>query len=344
MIKQIFFIFYFFSAIVFADTQNSTANLTKSEIEQFQSELKRFSSNVSVAVDVTNGISYVRMNEGQDAGIVFAINSSKGNNIGKLNHNSNLPDIKYYGLEINKDNQLVVIERNNHSIQRTVYNPTEFDGEVFFGEPVDIKVQTLYESGVKSAATSSKNDSDLNSDNGSSIKVSAYSGSAAGFTAGLLSGLGFAFRHYFNSGNGYHVGGAFWGNSDSYNFNVSSEYLHMLSFSDNTRFYALGGASVFYSANQEQIYDPAPVPVDPTTPPKDTSTTASVKTKKVTDSSYNAGLGLGIEWVPSGWQNKSISFIMELHFVFSWKESTDVRLKYSGVSLIPSASIMYYLR
>lgn len=158
-------------------------------------------------------------------------------------------------------------------------------------------------------------------------------GMAAGFSAGLTTGLGFAVRKFNENGNGFHVGAAIVSTDGNIDFNIGTEYLKALKVGENTRFYALSGLSTFYSESTETI----------ASQPSDAKDVNSVDyaTRKTSSASYNIGAGLGIEWVLGGWAKKGLSVAIEGTENFSFIKNEDQDLK-KEFRFSPSFIIIHY--
>jgi len=76
---------------------------------------------------------------------------------------------------------------------------------------------------------------------------------AVGLTAGLLSGVGFAFRQYQPGGEtAYHIGGLAYGSTDSHFFNIGVEWLKKMSEFDTSRLFWFVGSSFYQSFRRHE--------------------------------------------------------------------------------------------
>lgn len=166
-------------------------------------------------------------------------------------------------------------------------------------------------------------------------KTTYQSGKGAGFTAGLLTGLGFAFREFFGNGWGLSIGAGGLSSNGSVDANAGVEIMKVLDEKEKMRFYALMGVSSFYSRTQ-QWRQTNPDPAHPEY--------VTGETYFASDASYNFGVGLGIEWAPAGFANNGISFAFELPLAVSLKHVESQGVSFLGIRPIPSISIVYYFK
>lgn len=173
-------------------------------------------------------------------------------------------------------------------------------------------------------------------------KLKSTPGMAAGLTAGLLSGIGFAFRQYFDNGWGYHFGFAGYGNKTSVAADIGMEVLRVLDETSKARFYALAGTSIYYSRNQIFIPTEPTTPYDPNNPksqgPQDGTYTYE------NSMMYNFGVGIGLEWSPGMLNQKGVAFAIELPLSVTFNQTDRQGLAFDSVLPIPSASIIYYFK
>lgn len=168
------------------------------------------------------------------------------------------------------------------------------------------------------------------------VKEQKYTpGKAAGFTAGLITGLGFAYRQFFANGWGYHVGFGGIGDKNSIDANIGAQVMKVLDETSKARFYLLSGVSTYYSKSS---YTRPVEPYDPNDPSKPTEF-ETISENRLT---YNVGVGLGLEWAPAGLANKGVSFSVELPLLIYFDQLNDTGVTFGGLRTIPAASIIYY--
>jgi len=168
-------------------------------------------------------------------------------------------------------------------------------------------------------------------------QTSYQSGMAAGFTAGLLSGLGFAYKQFFGNGWGMAIGfGGISQNGGEVDANIGAELMRILDEKERVRFYALFGVSSFYSRYKEYDYS---YPSNPEHPDYQEPTYHFTN-----EASYNFGVGLGIEWAPAGFKENGVSFSFELPFAVSLLHKEAQGVSFNGIKPIPSVSIVYYFK
>lgn len=171
------------------------------------------------------------------------------------------------------------------------------------------------------------------------VKLEESKRGGLGFTAGLISGLGFAYRKHFENSFGIQVGGIGWGDQNSSFTSVGAEIIKTISRSEKVRFYALGGTSIF-RRNQKDYQDYSTcyaAPGDPRspTPPPDVCIPV---TGDRTTGTLNFGAGLGFEFTPS----KHIGISLELPVTLMLDLEKTKRFKRQGIYPIPSISLVYY--
>jgi hypothetical protein len=173
------------------------------------------------------------------------------------------------------------------------------------------------------------------------VKIEEAKNGGLGFTAGLISGLGFAYRKHFENSFGVQVGGIGWGDQNSSFASVGAEVIKTISRTEKIRFYALGGASIFRKNQKDYAdYSPCYPPISPTDPRPggppvvDCQPTISDRTT----GTLNFGAGLGIEFTPS----KHIGISIELPVTLMLDLEKTNRFKRNGIYPIPSISLVYY--
>jgi len=163
------------------------------------------------------------------------------------------------------------------------------------------------------------------------------SGHGLGFTAGLASGLGFAYRKHFENRFGIQLGGIAWGDKNSSFTSLGIELIRTLSRTEKMRFYAVAASSVFINNRLNYDYSPCypanpvrePIPVQPICDPSETHNRTGT---------LNFGAGIGIEFNPS--QHVGISFELPLTVMLDLEKQN--RYKRKGVYPVPSVSLVYY--
>jgi hypothetical protein len=160
------------------------------------------------------------------------------------------------------------------------------------------------------------------------------SGNGLGFTAGLLSGIGIAYRRHFANKWGIQVGGIAFGDRSSLLASLGANLMRTLSMTQKVRFYAVFGASTFYSGSQGYDYSGIPVDCYETGGPKACEPAA---TGWVNSASLNFGAGLGMEFVLA----KNLGLAIELP-VTVMLDINDAGLTFGRVYPIPTGSLIYY--
>ena len=164
----------------------------------------------------------------------------------------------------------------------------------------------------------------------------ASPGMAAGFTAGYLTGLGFALRQTFDNGWGYQVGMGGISDKNSTNADLGIEIMKVLDQRQKIRFYAMAGATAFYSKNKYCEYKPTEPGVDP----------VPCVDRTEQKGSYNVGIGIGAEIRPAGFEENGFAFAVELPIwvALDHAEGKGVTFNaFHGIP-IPSISIVYYFK
>lgn len=134
------------------------------------------------------------------------------------------------------------------------------------------------------------------------------SGNGAGFAAGAISGVGFAYRRHFANKWGIQVAGIALGSNNDFSTTFGVNFLRTLSKKEKTRFYLIMGSAFFYNVqNQDSQLDHNLV--------------------------VNLGFGLGIEWNFS--DDAHLSFELPIHLLYDLDSSWQVMY-------IPSVSLIYY--
>ncbi len=152
-----------------------------------------------------------------------------------------------------------------------------------------------------------------------------------GFTAGLVSGLGFGYRKHFENRFGVQIGGVGWGSRTESFVSLGVEALRTLSRSDSVRFYGLAGASVFRNNRQEYDYSACYLAGPPVA-------NCSVESQRITTGSLNFGVGIGMEFMPG--RHVSVSVELPLSLMLDLEKAS--RFDRQGIYPIPSVSLIYY--
>lgn len=163
-----------------------------------------------------------------------------------------------------------------------------------------------------------------------SPKAASKARQGVGFTAGLVSGMGFAYRRHFANGFGMQVGGSGWASRDESFVSLGAEAIRTISRSERTRLYWVAGTSMFRNTNPYYDYDScypvmrsAPICV----PPETRRTTGSV----------NIGAGIGLEFTGT---RIGVSFEVPVSLMLDIEQGH--RFERKGVYPIPGVSLIYY--
>ncbi len=73
------------------------------------------------------------------------------------------------------------------------------------------------------------------------------------FTAGMLSGMGFAYRLYETHDKAHHIAGIMFGDTNSFESNLGYMNLNKMREYENSALYWLWGGSVFYATHKKSI-------------------------------------------------------------------------------------------
>jgi hypothetical protein len=152
-----------------------------------------------------------------------------------------------------------------------------------------------------------------------------------GVTAGLLSGVGFSYRQYFNDNLGFKVSGVAFFDQNQMFADIGLQGMYVFSENNWLRFYALGGVSNY--TTKRPSYNNYPYPV----PPSDNNSYDSVvipsRYSSNTDTFNSIGAGIGIEL---GRQAQGLSLALELPLIVSFRNLT-----LFSFYPIPQLSILY---
>lgn len=143
----------------------------------------------------------------------------------------------------------------------------------------------------------------------------------AGFLLGPIGGMGFTYRRFDEGGKGWQAGGLAYSTNDDTTVVVGGQRMWTLRSGPKSRFYALAGATHFFSKERRPVYlGPFPPgPMEPTYEDHD-------------DSHTNIGGGLGISLGSS----EGAAFVVELPLVMTF-EGTDL----TTVAPIPQVALLY---
>jgi hypothetical protein len=151
-----------------------------------------------------------------------------------------------------------------------------------------------------------------------------------GFTAGLVSGLGFAYRRHFANTLGLQIGGSGWAGRDESFLSLGGEVMRTLSRSDRSRLYLVAGTSIWRNRGPDYDYSGCiPVVQGP-------SACVPVETQHTTGS-LNVGAGIGLEFAGS---HVGLSLEVPISVMLDLDESH--RFERKGIYPIPGVSLIYY--
>jgi hypothetical protein len=172
--------------------------------------------------------------------------------------------------------------------------------------------------------------------------VDYASGSGFGFAAGLQSGLGMAYRRHFANKWGVQVAGIAWGDSNNIFANLGGSVMWTLSKSQSVRFYALAGASVYYSGQYGWDYVSCPEPTKPDGLENGASCGSETQSWQ-SGTSLNFGLGVGMEIMVA----KRLGLALELPLTLMLRTGSSSSCDngsfcFGGVYPIPNGSLIYY--
>ncbi|MBI3892038.1 MAG: hypothetical protein HY303_10980 [Candidatus Wallbacteria bacterium] len=147
---------------------------------------------------------------------------------------------------------------------------------------------------------------------------------AAGFTAGAIGGIGFAYRRFTSDGWGWQLGGlAALDRSDRLVI-LGGQRMKSLNVRQRSRFYALAGAMGILNTDRFDEMQPASgAPAG--SPP------VFVRRSR-NEASFNVGGGLGISYETDG----GVGFVLELPLVFEFQHGLE------SVGPIPQAALLYH--
>jgi hypothetical protein len=165
---------------------------------------------------------------------------------------------------------------------------------------------------------------------GSTVKAATDARQGVGFTAGLVSGLGFAYRRNFANNFGMQIGGSGWASRDESFLSLGGEAIRTISRSDRTRLYWMAGTSVFRSTGPYYNYNDC-YPVTPAAPvcvPSQTDRTTG---------SLNFGAGIGLEFT-----GRRVGGSLEVPVSLMLDIEEGHRFERKGIYPIPGVSLIYY--
>lgn len=152
-----------------------------------------------------------------------------------------------------------------------------------------------------------------------------------GFTAGLLSGLGFAYRRHFANDYGLQIGGVAWANRTESFFSLGVEAIRTISRSNKVSLYGVAAMSVFRNNGPE--FDDSGCSFAP-----DAIRVPCGVERRKTTGSLNFGAGIGLEFTPG--RHISVSFELPVSLMLDLEEQN--RFKRNGIYPIPGASVIYF--
>ncbi len=166
-------------------------------------------------------------------------------------------------------------------------------------------------------------------------------GTGLGFSAGFLSGIGFAFRKFYSNGFGTNIAAGAIATDNRVNVSAGLEIMKTLDETESFRFFALTGAGYNYDSNKYSMPDPNS-PHDPMSDPVMIETTDK-------DTTINVGIGLGVEYAPAGLQKKGIALSLDCAYAVRFEKQNNYYtnnkdMHYAGLAPMPSFSIIYYFR
>jgi hypothetical protein len=235
------------------------------------------------------------------------------------------------------DGNLVVTVRERQHFDAESINPDDTDGEVLLIRDSG-KTQGRYEilESIPESRIAERAESIASSiaTGSGTPSVETESGNGLGFTAGLLSGVGLAYRRHFASKWGVQVGGIAFGDKSNLMLSLGVNVMRTLSMTQKIRFYAVFGASTFYSGTQGYDYSGVPVDCYSSADPK---ACAPRETGWQNSASLNFGAGIGMEFMLA----KNLGLALELP-VTVMLDITDTSLAFGRVYPIPTGSLVYY--
>lgn len=160
------------------------------------------------------------------------------------------------------------------------------------------------------------------------------SNSGLGFTAGAVTGVGFAYRRHLANKWGYQIGGILWGSSNNVHANLGATVFKTLHQSKWGRFMVISGASTFYNGNNEIDWDQCDYDVPDSVWEENPSydPCSGVEASWNNSTTINLGIGIGMEF-PLG---KNIGLVFELPLTLMLRNDG------FGIYPIPSLSLIYY--
>lgn len=158
-----------------------------------------------------------------------------------------------------------------------------------------------------------------------------------GFSAGMATGVGMAYRRHLANRWGYQITGIGWGTGSSFFVNAGVDIMKTLHKTKRTRFMMVMGASAFYSTRNEIDYDKCEqnVPQETWDSNPNYDPCGGVKPEWKHGVTINVGIGIGMEFALS----KNIGLAIELPVVISLGFGEHSHI---GIYPVPSLSLIYY--
>jgi hypothetical protein len=313
-----------------------------------------------VSVDLSSGQTLILQKLNNPTGVVTVLNSN-GKTVDSFQLNAAPLATSWIEMELVSANHLVVLSQGTNSWNLKQFTKssvgsetwTLMDGEAN-GNGILFELKALSDGRLVAqhssldASLESKetflieaDDSELKvieviSTDAVQAKIKQFSsGHGIGFTAGLASGVGFAYRRHLENKLGVQVGGIAWGDQSSSMGNVGVELIRTLSLKNNIRFYALAASSVFYRKSESYDWSKClPATPDGRPPAQDCTGVPSIRTT----GTLNFGVGIGMEFH----LKNNLGLTMELPLTVMLDIEKQNRWKPKGVYPVPSISLVYY--
>ncbi len=246
--------------------------------------------------------------------------------------------IMYASKKFNKPGDVISIidtesEKEIGTIDIPVQNPEGEFVTVALNQNKDLQIVTESEDAMVEVAKT------IHVSQDQKPQTSKYThGSGLGFSAGFLSGVGFAFRKFYGSGIGFNVAAGAIATQSNTDISTGLEIMKTLDETDSFRFFALTGIGFHHSSNSYTTPERNSDPMDPNPVMVDVNDKTSV---------INAGIGLGVEYAPAGLKKKGIALSLDCAYAVRFEKSNTYYngakpMKYAGLAPLPSFSIIYY--
>jgi hypothetical protein len=151
---------------------------------------------------------------------------------------------------------------------------------------------------------------------------------AIGVTAGLLSGVGFAWRKYYTDGTVNHLGGIAFGDKTSAFANVGYERHTLMASYGESALYSYWGASVYYSDFESMNCD-------------DDATKDTVRCERGRERMARVSAGPGLSFVYG--VSKGLSAALELPLALSYSYTITTKEGLLSVFPVPAVVLQYRL-